>query len=744
MLEKIFYSLLPFIILMLISSNQLFAGGTGSLRGFVTDSTSGEYIIYANVVVQGTGSGSPTDTRGYYFIPAIPVGRHTIIISHINYKTKYVTVDIKENKITQVDVILSPKNIELQGINIIGRNETKPTEVNLGLEKISIKELEMIPSGAEPDVFRALQTMSGVTTTGDVTSKYYVRGGGGDQNLVLFNGATIYNPFHAMGIFSVIDPEMISTVEFYKGGFNADYGGRISSILNIVTKDGNKNSYHATGSASLLSGKLAFEGPIPYGSFIVTGRKSYFSEILKKYLNDQSAPFDFYDLSFKVNYGNPNIMQNGKFILYGFASGDAVKNNDPLLEDYTVKNNILGLTWNQVWSSPLFSVINLSYSGYNAELLPNLSQAKSRMNNLNDVTADFNFTYVYDNKDEIDFGIQNKFLNIKLRQENLYNSITDFNQSGWDLTGFINYRYYRWEKLGVELGMRSKFLALSQGRPFIFEPRVNLTYRPIPLLAVKVSAGRYSQEVATLTTENDIISLFEPWIIIPNGVASPEASEFSIGLETYLSGQLEIDLTTYYKYITNLIESNQTRYTLDANEFMNVNGKSYGLEFSTKFQNDLLYLKANYSLGWAYKMYGDVRYYPRYDIRHSVNILAGFNLGKGWEANATWSLRSGMPFTPIAGFYDRMPIDNVWSNYIFETYKAVVYWGEINSARLPYYHRLDLSLAKKFKIYLADVSLEASVLNVYNRNNIFYFDRDTGKKVYMLPFFPSVSLKVEL
>ncbi|MCL5029542.1 MAG: TonB-dependent receptor [Bacteroidetes bacterium] len=743
-MKKIISSFLLLFASLVICSNQLIAGGTGSLRGFVTDSTNGEYIIYANVVVQGTSSGSPTDTRGYYFIPAIPVGKQTIIISHINYKTKYIVVDIKENKITRLDVILSPKNIELQGVNVIGRNETKPTEVNLGLEKISIKELEMIPSGAEPDVFRALQTMSGVTTTGDVTSKYYVRGGGGDQNLVLFNGATIYNPFHAMGIFSVIDPEMISTVEFYKGGFNADYGGRISSILNIVTKDGNKNSYHATGSASLLSGKLAFEGPIPYGSFIVTGRKSYFSEILKKYLNDQSAPFDFYDISFKVNYGNPNILQNGKFILYGFASGDAVKNNDPLLEDYTVKNNILGMTWNQVWSSPLFSVINLSYSGYRAELLPNLSDAKARMNKLDDITADFDFTYVYENKDEMDFGLQNKFLNIKLRQENLYNSITDFNQSGWDLTGFINYRFYRWDKLGVELGMRSKFLALSQGRPFIFEPRINVTYRPIPLLAVKASVGRYSQEVTTLTTENDIISLFEPWIIIPNGVGAPEASELSLGLEAYLTSQLELDLTGYYKYITNLLESNQTRYALDANEFMNVNGKSYGLEFSTKFQNDLLYLKTNYSLGWAYKMYGDVRYYPRYDIRHSVNILAGINLGKGWEANATWSLRSGMPFTPIAGFYDRMPIDNVWSNYIFETYKAVVYWGEINSARLPYYHRLDLSLARKFKIYLADVSLEASILNVYNRKNIFYFDRDTGKKVYMLPFFPSVSLKVEL
>ena len=548
------------LIFILILNAVINAAGTGSLRGFVSDSTNGEAVIYANVIIKGTLNGSPTNTKGYYYIPSIPAGKHTVIISHINFQAKEITVTIKENQITELNVSLSPKNIELQEVSIIGRNTLKPTETNLGLEKISIKEIEMMPIGAEPDVFRALQTTAGVTTTGDVSAQYYVRGGAGDQNLVLLNGATIYNPFHALGIFSVIDPEMISAVEFYKGGFPTKYGGRLSSILNIITKDGNKNSYHATASASLLSGKLSAEGPIPHGSFIVTGRKSYYAEILKKYLSNESAPFDFYDLSFKANYENPDFLDNGKFVLFGFASKDAVNNNDPLLEDYNVRNNVLGMNWNQVWASPLFSTINFSYSGFRAEVNPNLSQSKYRMNKLDDFTADFNFTYIYENKDELEFGLQNKILAVKLRQQNLFGTTTDFNQNGWDMTGYINYKFYRWDKVGFEVGMRTKFVALSELRPFFFEPRLSIHYLPLPFFSIKASIGRYSQEIISLANENEVISIFQPWVIVPRGVAAPEATDLSLGFDAYLNDQLEISLTGYYKYITDLTDVNEQAY----------------------------------------------------------------------------------------------------------------------------------------------------------------------------------------
>jgi hypothetical protein len=688
--------------------------------------------------------GAPTDTKGYYFIPSIPAGIHTVIISHINYETKYITVNIHVNKITELDISLSPKNINMQEVSIIGEKITKPTETNLGLENISVKEIEMLPTGAQADVFRALQTIAGVTSTGDVSAQYYVRGGAGDQNLVLLNGATIYNPFHTLGIFSVVDPDMISAIEFYKGGFPTKYGGRLSSILNIITKDGNKNSYHGSIGASLLSANFSAQGPIPHGSFMLTGRKSYYAQILKKYLNNQDVPFDFYDLSFKANYENPEFLKSGKFTLFGFSSRDAVNNNNPLLEDYNVRNTILGTNWNQVWASPLFSTFNLSYSGFRAEVNPNFSNSKYRMNKLDDITADFNFTYIYDNKDELDFGLQNKILIILLKQQNLLGQFTNFNQKGWDMTGYVNYKFYRWDKVGFEIGMRTKFIALSVLRPFIFEPRFSIHYHPYPFLSLKASIGRYSQEVISLTNENEVISIFQPWIIVPDGAAAPEATDYSIGIDTYFNEELEVSLSAYYKWITDLVEPNNNKINLTDYDYKNVNGEAYGVEFSTKFQAAQFFIKANYSLGWAYNIDGNAYYVPRYDIRHTVNVLLGINLGAGWQASANWGLRSGLPFTPIAGFYDRMPINDIWGDYTSESYTPSIYWGNKNSFRLPYYHRLDLSLSKRFHLSFADVSIEGSILNVYNRKNIFYFERNTGKITYMLPFFPSVSVKVEL
>jgi hypothetical protein len=310
----------------------------------------------------------------------------------------------------------------------------------------------MMPTGVEADIFKVLQSSPGVSSTGDVTSRYFVRGGNSNQNLVLLNGVTVYYPFHALGIYSTIDPEMISGMEFYKGGFGPEFGGRLSSVLNVLTRDGNKNSFHASATAGLLSGKASLEGPIPGGSFLVTGRKSYYAKTLKKYLNDREAPFDFYDMSYKVNYANPALLYNGKFTAHGFSSQDMVKNDDPFKEDYSIKNNLFGLNWYQIWASPLFSEITLSTSNFAAEVLPNLSQAKRRNNFVHDITSLWNFTYIYDSRDELNFGAEHKFVSTGLNLENLYGKNISFDQSGYSLAGYVNYKFYRYEKIGFNLG----------------------------------------------------------------------------------------------------------------------------------------------------------------------------------------------------------------------------------------------------------------------------------------------------
>lgn len=732
------------LFVLLLNVIPVFAASTGTLRGFVTDSANGEAIAYANIVIKGVNKGAPSDIRGYYFIPKIPAGVQTVVISIVGYQTKEVKTKIVGDEITQLDVKLKPTSIEITGLSIYGKKAARENETDLGLQKISIREIQMRPSGIESDIFRALKSAPGVSSTGDVTSRYYVRGGGSDQNLILLNGATVYNPFHALGIFSVIDPEMISMMEFYKGGFAPEYGARLSSILNLVTKDGNKNEYHASANGSLLAGKLAVEGPIPDGSFIVTGRKSYYANSLKKFLRSNDAPFDFYDLSAKVNYSNQEFLKNSKFTAYTFISRDNVDSDDPLKEDYTVGNTIAGLNWYQIWGSPLFSTISISYSGFDAEVFPNLSKSKPRKNNLTDITSNWNFTYLYQSKDELNFGLQNTFLKSDLKLENLYGQTDQFSMKGQEMRGYFNYKFYRYEKIGLDLGMRTNFASISQKGPFLFEPRVNFTYMPNPTLSLKAVIGRYSQEVATLSNENDLISIFEPWVIFPSYLKPSEATHLIVGVQSYFSEKFSMELEAYYKDLTNLFDVNDVKNAVGGYDYINVDGEAYGGEFSTKIQSSNFYFTTSYSLGWAYKYKNDAKYFPRYDVRHTVSVLFDYDFGDGWFASSNWSFSSGMPFTPIAGYYDRMNIDNPWGDYFSEKFKSVINWGAKNIYRLPVYHRLDVSLTKKFHLKVADITVGASIINVYDRKNIYYFDKDTGEKVYMLPFLPSVSLKVEL
>ena len=716
----------------------------GRVRGTVTDSSNGQPIPYANVVLKGTSLGSSTNSAGFYHILSVPPGTYVLVVSQVGYHTKELTVAVRENQITQTDIQLSLAVIEKGEILIVGERPARPNEANLGLTRISTKEIAMVPPGVEADIFKALQSSPGVTTTSDVSARYYVRGGGSDQNLVLLNGATVYSPFHTLGIFSVVDPEMVSLLEFHEGGFPPSYGGRLSSILNVVTRDGNRKKFQETANATFLAGKIALEGPTPGGSFLVTGRKSWYAAIMKHYLKNQDAPFDFYDLSWKLSYSSPAIDENSRFAFHGFMSGDQVVTDDPFQESYLVRNRIIGLNWHKIWSAPLYSVVSISYSGFDAELTPNLSQAKPRKNRVSDLSADLDFTYLYDSRDEFAFGWQNKILSTSIEMENLFGNSLNLYQHGFDMSAYADYRLYRWERIGFAIGIRFKFVALAEYRPLLYELRGGATYRLTPSILFKGSFGWYSQEMSTLSDESELISVFEPWVITPDYVNSARAAHFSLGMTTYWTSTLTTELEGYYKPIANLLDENEKKFTAKDKDFINVDGESYGLELLTLYQPGKMYAKIGYALSWAYKIKKGMRYFPRYDIRHSLNALVGYELGSGWQASSTWAIHSGMPFTPIAGFYDKESFDPWSPSSGGGKSDPATLWGTKNSARLPTYHRLDLSLTKQFHIEGAKITGGISVINVYDRKNIFYFNRDTGKQTYMLRILPSISLRVEL
>jgi hypothetical protein len=730
---------LPALFLLMSLATPVMGQETGTFRGNVSDSSNGEAIIYANVVLQGTNLGAATNTLGYYFITSVPVGEFQVTISCLGYRTFRSAIVVRSGEVTRLDARLVPANVQIEGLTVLGEHEAHRNASDLGLQKITTRELRMVPSGVEADVFRIIQSLPGVSSVGDVTSRFYVRGGGGDQNGILFNGATVYNPFHGLGMLSVIDPEMISVMEFYKGGFGADYGGRISSIINVVTKDGDKNAYGGSGYASLVSGKVMVEGPIPTGSFIVTGRKSYYGKYLNRFLHNQDAPFDFYDLSLKATSSSPLLGKDSKVSVFGFFSRDDVIRDDPFKSDYSVANNVYGINWYKVWSSPLYSVVSLSYSGLDAELKPNQGGATPKMNTVSDISANWDFTYIYETRDEMAFGVQTKSLKTSLALRNMLGRWIELVMKGSDFTLYGDYRFLRWETFSFTIGLRLKLAALSWGRPVPFEPRTSITYKPLPNLALKAAFGVYSQELTTLTDETEIISIFEPWVITPNKINSPHAFHYQAGLKYYFTESSTAELEGYYRTFVDLIEENDKKTLPRENDYMNVKGESYGVEVLLKRQGTDFFVQGSYCLSWAEKIKRGTFLTPKYDSRHSINLLSEYTVGSGWSASIMWALKSGLPFTPIAGFYDRLES----STNVLGQYVEAIYWGEKNSQRLPYYHRLDINLTKQLELGWAKMTIGANVINVYDRRNIFYFDRNTGEQVFMLRFFPSLSIKVD-
>jgi len=735
-----------FLLFLLLGSGVIFTQPTGKIRGKITDKNTGEILAYGNVFIEELKKGTSSDQNGYFIFTGIPSGKtYTLHVSYVSYESKSLKAQVLPNKITQIDFELEPVQIEMQTIEKVGEKIIRENETDIGLQRITVRELEMMPKGVETDIFRSLQYMPGVRTTGDVSARYYVRGGGSDQNLVLLNNTTVYNPFHALGMFSVIDPEIINNLEFYKGGFTAEFGSRLSSVLKIITKDGNKNSFSGKASSSYLSGKLLLQGPIPGGSFILSGRKSYANEILKKFLNNKRAPFDFHDLSFKVNYADADFIPGAKFEVHGFLSNDKLLNDDPLKEDFGWTNNLVGFKWFHVYDSPLFSEFDVSLSRFSGEVIPNLSTTNPKENVVNDISLRSEFTYIFDSKDEINTGIHIKSINTKLFQLNQRGVPTDINNTAANLALFFKYKFLRYKQVGLDLGMRYNLAGLNKNGSGFPEPRISATYRLNDNIAIKGAWGIYQQEMTTLTNENEVISLFEPWVITPDYLSPSRSIHYIIGLQTRFFETISFDIEGYIKKTQNLPDLNRDKIYSTDPDLVAGKGDAYGWEFLLKYQDDPLNISAAYTLSWAYKEINDWVYYPKYDSRHAVNLSLEYNIGSGWIASAIWLYNTGIPFTQILGYYDKMYLTNIYNQGLGGTYyQPYSILANINGGRLPEYHRLDLSLSKKFIFGPLKIDIDFSILNVYDRKNIFYYERDTGEIVNMLPFLPTATVQVEI
>ncbi|MGB0166463.1 MAG: TonB-dependent receptor, partial [Luteibaculum sp.] len=397
---------LPLVLFCSVAIGQ----STGSFRGFVYDKENGQAILFTNVILEGTSYGATTDENGFFSITQVPIGTYTLVIKTINYESVREEITIEDGKYLTRKFYLNPQAIEMDEVEVSAEKVRNTTQVKMSVTKISPKEIKALPSiGGQPDLAQYLQVLPGVIFTGDQGGQLYIRGGSPIQNMVMLDGMIIYNPFHSIGLFSVFDTDIISNADVYTGGFNAKYGGRISSVMDISTRAGNKSYHSGKVGVNPFGARLLLEGPLnkldaesgTSSSYILSAKTSYLEQSANQfysYASDDGLPYTFTDLYGKMSFNSRNGSQ---FNLFGFNFRDAVK-----------YQNVSNLNWNTFGFGSNFMLVpannpviiegNFSYSSYDIQLKEN--EQAERRSTINNFTFGLNFKY-FNGDNETRYGI---------------------------------------------------------------------------------------------------------------------------------------------------------------------------------------------------------------------------------------------------------------------------------------------------------------------------------------------------
>jgi hypothetical protein len=733
---------LAFVSVLHIFGVGLFAQ-TIDVYGVITDSVTSQRVPFVNVRVEGTAWGTAANNIGFYFISKLPPGTYEITASSIGYVKVTKTVVLRNVKSLELNFQIPPIPVETEEVLVTAPRkqlelETKTTSVHV-LER---QELKRVPVAGQQDLLQSLKILPGIVSTSDVSSRFYVRGGAGDQNLFIFDGIRIYYPFHALGIYSVFSPEMVDNVEVYTGAFPPGFGGRLSSVVNITARDGRADRFAGRANANFLSTELSIEGPaISKSSFIINARKSISSKTFGDILG-RNIPLDFYDATAKLST-QPGGVQ--KFDVTFLTSRDRLKSREINEPEYTWQNNGVALSGSGLPSERMFVNWLIYVSGYKAERSATTTGSVSAAStSVKEQGLRANATVYTGPQDLYYFGFDFGFPTLDYSFINRLGLAQTIKSSLLDMSAWARYQTTL-GPLTIDGGIHAEVAALFDGGRASREiqPRINASYLVAGTWRAKASYGRFSQRMLTVGNEDDVISIFDAWIRVPKDLPPEQADHFVVGLSGNLTEQATVNTEVYYKRYNSLTVYNRDKIEATDPDYIKGSGDAYGAEMTLRAHSPIVDLYAVYSLSWARINNGGFVYNPRYDRRHHINLMVISQPFKGLTATARWEFGSGFPFSQTVGYFDRLLLDNALpGRFELETGSPYIILGEKNAARLPAYHRLDLNFAYVFSFLGLEFSAGVDLLNVYDNKNIFYFDRKTGERVNMLSFYPSATLTI--
>ena len=734
-----------------------------TLRGFVTDRANGQALELVNVAVAAPGGpvkGGVTSRDGLYLIPNIDPGRYALRASFIGYQTYVDTLDLAAGEQRTVNIALVPGDAALNEVLVESERTSGAARVTAGQQTVRPRDIELIPTpDLSGDLAGFLTTLPGVVAVGDRGGQLFIRGGEPSQNLVQIDGVLLYQPFHVLGFYSAFPADLLSRADIYAGGFGSKFGERISSVIDITARSGNNQRFAGAVTLSPFISSARLEGPLIRDrlSLLASVRRSLVEEGAAR-LVSQPLPFTFGDAFAKLH---GIVSKNSRASILGLQTYDrGVLTEDTgglPPEEIRWTNRAAGARF--LVLPHLFSLsadVRASYSYLETDLGPR--EAPSRQSSIENADFAVDGTFFGEHAD-VDVGIALKLLTLKNRLGGLYQNIEVQDEDLEHASAYVEPEFKVGAGLRVRPGLRVQFFDVRFD-PFL-EPRLRVVWI-LGAHQLSGAAGVYDQAILGLNDRRDAASVFTVWTNVPRPRTDLEdvragraqrAVHALLGYRATPVPWLEVSVEGFYKRLSNLFIGEWTAFPRFTTQLQPATGRSFGFDARLEMQGAKVYGYVNYGFSSTeYEAeqaslllwYGEetLQFHPPHDRRHQVNaLISGAVLG--FEVSVRWEFGSGLPFSQALGFDGFALINDITSAGDVPGFRRVIYERPFN-ARLPTYHRLDASIERTFPLGVADLTLQGSLINIYDRRNLFYLDVFTLRRVDQLPLVPSLGLKLEI
>lgn len=769
-----------FFIFSIESSAQKY-----TISGYVREKRTGEDLVGANIYVKELSKGTVTNSYGFFSL-TLPKGEYQLIVSYLGYRDY--TQKVKLDKDLKINIQQEEAVIVGNEVVVTGERTNKNIEsIEMSSFKLPIEKIKSIPAFmGEVDILKTIQLMPGVSSGGEGNAGFYVRGGGPDQNLILLDEAIVYNASHLFGFFSVFNADAVKDVNLIKGGMPANYGGRLSSVLDVTMKDGNNQKLQVDGGIGVISSRLTVQGPIKKDtcSFIISGRRTYIDVLVKPFLkkNFQGTGYYFYDLNTKINY---RFSDKDRLFLSGYFGRDvfSYKNQkDGFTMRFPWGNATTSLRWNHLFNDKLFLNTTATFSDYKFEFQGEMDDFEFKLfSGVRDFSLKTDFTWIPGVLHNVKFGANYIYHIFTPSSATARIGGTDFNTGATiryyanDASIYITDEYDLSEYIKLSAGVRGTMfqqigpftrylrdeLGRNQDTAYYKRGDVLVTYKHAePRASVRFVVNKTSSIKASFTQNYQYIHLAsmssatlptDIWMPSTQLIKPQFATQYAIGyFKNFKKDMFETSVEIYYKKINNLIDYKEGATSDDNmannpdNNFTFGTGRSYGAEFFFKKRVGKATGWVGYTLAKTTRQFDDVnlgKEYPaKYDRRHDLSVTCTYDLNKQWSFGAVFIYATGDATTlPIA-------------RYMIEG-RIINEYGERNSYRMAAYNRADISVTYNFpnKNKKWESSLNFSVYNVYNRKNpyMIYFNSDvdlanysiktTAKQISLFSILPAIT-----